>query len=323
MTLGRILVYRIIVSDPIPSLTTYDLIRASVPVRGSRFDDMGGAENEYGSGDADAKSDEGMSLAMPPGSPAAGAGEENDEPEPSTNPERRVTMSTSESVATHRAGERDANGERLMSWLRAQGGHPRCPLEVRRATADGQRGVHATADIPRGTEVVRVPHASLMTRELARTSPIGARIAAAPRRPRNAHTWLAAFLLEARRAPDSFFLPYFESLPASVPNLAVCLPRQKRLRAAPRLVACTEQIEQRRLELASEYRALCRAVPGFDSFSASEFIAARLLVGSRAFGVSIAGRRTEALVPFADLLNHHPTPGRPLSPTTTQAGRLR
>lgn len=47
------------------------------------------------------------------------------------------------------------------------------------------------------------------------------------------------------------------------------------------------------------------AVPDFASYSLDDFSWARMMVASRNFGIVVDGMRTDALVPYADMLNHY------------------
>jgi histone-lysine N-methyltransferase SETD3 len=49
-----------------------------------------------------------------------------------------------------------------------------------------------------------------------------------------------------------------------------------------------------------------QVVPEFASMATpADFAWARMMVASRNFGIMVSGRRTDALVPLADMLNHH------------------
>ncbi len=57
-----------------------------------------------------------------------------------------------------------------------------------------------------------------------------------------------------------------------------------------------------------DYQDICRIAPEFEVHSFDDFKWARMMVASRNFGVNIPVKggviRTDALVPFADMLNH-------------------
>ena len=66
-----------------------------------------------------------------------------------------------------------------------------------------------------------------------------------------------------------------------------------------------EQIEDRKRNMRADYEEIARVAPEFRRFSLEDFMWARMVVASRNFGISIDGRRTDALVPYADMLNHY------------------
>merc|ERR1719285_1413322 len=65
-----------------------------------------------------------------------------------------------------------------------------------------------------------------------------------------------------------------------------------------------DKIQDLRTSLQAEYNSLVKHVPMFAKFPYKDFVWARLVVVSRAFGTVIDRRSTEVLVPMADMLNH-------------------
>ena len=66
-----------------------------------------------------------------------------------------------------------------------------------------------------------------------------------------------------------------------------------------------ELVETKKKDLRKDYEVVCGVDPTFARFSFEKFVEARLLVCSRVFGVVIDRIKTDALVPLADMLNHH------------------
>ena len=54
----------------------------------------------------------------------------------------------------------------------------------------------------------------------------------------------------------------------------------------------------------NDYNKLCEYLPNFNQFSFTKFCKARVLISSRIFGIAIDKKKTDVLVPFADMLNH-------------------
>jgi len=66
-----------------------------------------------------------------------------------------------------------------------------------------------------------------------------------------------------------------------------------------------QQVQDRKDHLAADYEAITAAVPEVAEIAtAAEFSWARMMVASRNFGIVMHGVRTDALVPYADMLNH-------------------
>ncbi|MDR3737337.1 MAG: SET domain-containing histone-lysine N-methyltransferase [Acidobacteriaceae bacterium] len=63
-------------------------------------------------------------------------------------------------------------------------------------------------------------------------------------------------------------------------------------------------MEEKVADVARDYKTITTAVEEFKQFSLEEFSQVRMLVSSRIFGIAIEGKKTDALVPLADMLNH-------------------
>ena len=64
-------------------------------------------------------------------------------------------------------------------------------------------------------------------------------------------------------------------------------------------------VHEKVLDLKKDYDTICRLESGFSTkFEFKQFCWARTAVCSRIFGVTIDGNKTDALVPFADMINH-------------------
>lgn len=193
--------------------------------------------------------------------------------------------------------------QHLATWIEQAGGKV-APLTLRRDPETGS-GVQATADIALDQIVLSIPHRCLITTDLARSSPIGRCIAAAGVQPASNHTWLAAFLLQERQAIGSPWLPYLDLLPptyAAYQHVPLLFPADDlaQLRGSFAL----DRIRERRQALEREYTLLVQGVPELRTLAYEDFVWARLSVTTRVFGLTIAGRQTQGLVPLADLLNH-------------------
>lgn len=66
-----------------------------------------------------------------------------------------------------------------------------------------------------------------------------------------------------------------------------------------------DQIEQKILDIKRDYDAIRNVYPEFIKYSFDDFKKFRLIVSSRLFGICIGKHRTDAMVPLADMLNHH------------------
>jgi histone-lysine N-methyltransferase SETD3 len=186
----------------------------------------------------------------------------------------------------------------LLRWLRRGGARfPRLALAHRSST---DSAVHALTSIAPGDVVLRVPRTHILTQDLVLASPAGRRIAALS--PESEDTPTAAYLLQEKQRPRSFWKPYLDALPPAFPTVPLFFDDRELsyLRGSFLLDA----IAERRRALLADHALLRDRVPGFEGVSAGDFIRARLAVITRVFGLVLDGDETRCLVPMADMLNH-------------------
>jgi hypothetical protein len=173
--------------------------------------------------------------------------------------------------------------------------------------SDEMRGVHALTNLPPSAVIVSIPLRCLITVEMGQNTPIGRKILSsdleldAPK-----HIFLMIYLLwdRAVHGSNSFFAPYYNVLPQRLRNMPIFWNERELegLKGSHLL----SQISDRIQAITRDYQSVCSAAPEFASIATlEEFTWARTIVCSRNFGLMINGRRTSALVPHADMLNHH------------------
>ncbi|KAL7512687.1 hypothetical protein ACHAXN_009735 [Cyclotella atomus] len=173
--------------------------------------------------------------------------------------------------------------------------------------SDEMRGVHALTNLPPQAIIVSIPLRCLITVEMGQNTPIGRKILSsdleldAPK-----HIFLMIYLLwdRAVNGSNSFFAPYYAVLPRRLRNMPIFWSEEELegLKGSYML----SQISDRLQAVTRDYQSVCAAAPEFASIATlEEFTWARTIVCSRNFGLLINGRRTSALVPHADMLNHH------------------
>ncbi|CEO98007.1 hypothetical protein PBRA_006121 [Plasmodiophora brassicae] len=189
----------------------------------------------------------------------------------------------------------------LVSWVRSSGAYL-SDVDVSANGVGEERAVYARQAFAVNDVVLSVPLHCLITADLAMESPVVQRLLSRGMKFHSPHTSLALFLLQHRRDPSSRWQPYLQSLPASFPTVPVEFTDANLFAMLTGTIAET-RIRARQAALRSEYANLLEHCPdlGYDDFRW-----ARTVVITRVFGVVIDGRRTCALVPMADMLNHRP-----------------
>ena len=119
------------------------------------------------------------------------------------------------------------------------------------------------------------------------------------------HCYTAIFiLLDMKTNKTSHFQPYYKILPETYPNM----PLFWNVETLGWLEGSflTTQVAERKANMQQDYAEICRVAPEFRSLATiREWMWARIVVASRNFGVTINGHKTDAMVPYADMLNHY------------------
>ena len=201
------------------------------------------------------------------------------------------------------SGSRPRALHRLLRWLVSEG----AVLEPIFFRPDGHGGytVHVRNDVEEGELIFDIPLRCMITRELARASAIGRAVMSSGASPSD-NTALAAFVLEERRWPGSFWRRYLDTLPTSFPHHPFFFTDEEL--ALLEGTFALELISRQKAALAAEYEHLVQHLRGFNAFGYDAFVWARIIVQTRYFGVNVFGEKTEGLVPIAEMVNHSLTP---------------
>ena len=273
-----------------------------------RLEDVGNAgEGSVGTAPADARAGALLEVKSADQADSIAGSVKSAPPAAAGAPARSPTASRHSPAGSvaKRADETDVFDD-LERWLSGDG-HTQFDDLYMRKYGEGNRGVHAKADIPPGRDIMAIGSKFLITVEMGQSTAIGQAVQhATPALALSTakHCYIAIFVLVDRRNPGSFFQPYYRILPSTYPNMPLFWSDEELswLEGSP----VQRQVIDRRASIAADYEAICRAAPSFREIaSPQEFMWARVVVASRNFGISMYGRKTDALVPLADMLNHH------------------
>jgi len=84
--------------------------------------------------------------------------------------------------------------------------------------------VHAARDIKKGEIILYVPKEQIITLEMAMSSPIGKKMYEKGLRQRlisPKHSFLATFIMQEKRKPDTIWIAYIDILPKSYSNFPI------------------------------------------------------------------------------------------------------
>ena len=168
--------------------------------------------------------------------------------------------------------------------------------------SDDYRGVLAKNKIMKNEIIMAIPKQCLITLEVALKTNYGKKISEFMYHELNSpkHCLLSSFILFEENNP--LYKYYFDLLPNDYSNFPIFYTKKEYdyLKNSPFL----NLIMNKKLDMQMDYNKLCEKIENFHNFSFEKFCKARLIISSRIFGISINNNKTDALVPFADLLNH-------------------
>ena len=167
---------------------------------------------------------------------------------------------------------------------------------------DDYRGVTAKSNISKNEIIMTIPKECLISLETVFETSYGKKINEFMYKELNSpkHCLLSSFLLYEEN--NKKYKYYFDLLPKDYSNFPIFYKNNELeyLKGSPFYA----QILEKKEDIKNDYNKLCEHLPDFNQFSFSKFCKARVLISSRIFGISINSKKTDVLVPFADLLNH-------------------
>ena len=164
------------------------------------------------------------------------------------------------------------------------------------------RGVLAKKNIMKNEVIMTTPKECLISLETVLETEYGKKIGEfmykelySPK-----HCLLTSFLLYEEKNPKYKY--YFDLLPNDFSNFPIFYTQEELdlLKGSPFL----KQISTKKDDIKYDYNKLCEHISDFNQFSFLKFCQARILISSRIFGIQMKNKKTDVLVPFADLLNH-------------------
>ena len=167
---------------------------------------------------------------------------------------------------------------------------------------DDYRGVTAKSNILKNEIIMTIPKECLISLETVFDTSYGKKINEFMYKELNSpkHCLLSSFLLYEEN--NKKYKYYFDLLPKDYSNFPIFYKNNELeyLKGSPFYA----QILEKKEDIRKDYNKLCEHLPDFNQFPFSKFCKARVLISSRIFGISINSKKTDVLVPFADLLNH-------------------
>ena len=168
------------------------------------------------------------------------------------------------------------------------------------------REIVSNREISEGESVLEVGQKAIITTEMGKETEIGKEVLKQKLSLLSKHNWIAFVLLEILRGKNLGLFSYIKTLPKNFNSVPIFY--QKEYLDYLKGSQCIQKINDRRLLILKDYQTLITNVPSMKNFTYAEYIWARTVVITRIFGVVIDDNKTQALVPYADMLNHTSRP---------------
>lgn len=196
------------------------------------------------------------------------------------------------------------NFEKLKDWLVIENSFLD-NIQIKFHTNDN-REIISNKEINLNESVLEISLKCMMTTELGKKTEIGKEVIDKNLNLYSKHNWISFILLENLYKSDSIWRAYIDILPKRFDNVPIFF--KKYYLNMLKGCTCLSKIVSKIDILQSEYKYLFNNLETFKKYRLSEYIWARTVVITRIYGIVVDGIKTQALVPFADMLNHNSNP---------------
>lgn len=234
------------------------------------------------------------------GDDGANDDDDNDEERYRQASSSRNSSSRSLAEANERRARKFAD---LMAWLGRSGAF--MPQVGVCEVGEAGFAVFSKTDIAESRAVLKIPLSCLVTDTLAAGTPTGRLLADLRGKVAAlAHCQLSVFLLEdMERGRKSSFHAYYQSLPQQLPQHSLFWTTEEK--SLLRGTCFLDDVQSFELMVKTDYETIVNRLPAFGRFSFAKFLWSRIIVSSRNFSIRINHSDHIALVPLADMMNHH------------------
>ena len=195
----------------------------------------------------------------------------------------------------------------FVSWLKEHGGVG-TSIKFKEYT-ETMRGVYSCEYIPSGTSVITIPdnmiiHSNMVQKKsntIKKLKKLNINFISP------SHVYITIYIIETFNDPTHFFYPYYKIFPKNLNNIPLFWTDLELSELAGSHFQ--KLINNKITKLRNEYNKIVRTIPYFKNmanFNKYKYI--RLLVASRNFTLKINDERVNAMVPWADMLNHRYPP---------------
>lgn len=171
--------------------------------------------------------------------------------------------------------------------------------------SDTMRGVYSSENIREGTTLMKVPINMIIHSTMVKDKSdiVKKLIKQNITFISSAHVFISIYMIETFEDPTHFFYPYYQILPSHLNNIPLFWTEEEleEFNGSVFLDLVNNKIQK----LKREYDKITSNISYFKSLATFErYKYIRCLVASRNFTLHIGGEKVNAMVPWADMLNH-------------------
>lgn len=191
------------------------------------------------------------------------------------------------------------NYHAFMKWLKKNNAY--FPDIYLKKYHNHERGVHASKNINKQSEVIMIPKSILIYSNMGKSTPMGKKLIQSHEHISNL-VYIALYMITDMNQSNKF-KAYYDILPNNLTNFPIFWS-EKELTFLENSTF-KKEIKERKNMFGKEYNILTKHIKNFSQLcNLRQYMHLRVIIGSRNFALTIEGESQPTMVPLGDMLNH-------------------
>ena len=191
------------------------------------------------------------------------------------------------------------NYHTFMTWLKKNNAY--FPDVYLKKYSNHERGVHASKNINKQSEVIMIPKSILIYSNMGKSTPMGKIIKQSGEHISNL-VYIALYMITDMNSVNNF-KAYYDILPNNLTNFPIFWSEKELYFLENN--EFIKEIKDRKKMFQKEYQILTKYIKYFSQLcNLQQYMHLRVIIGSRNFALMIDGESQPTMVPLGDMLNH-------------------